>query len=155
MAWMKQFILGVRRIRSEMDIPPGKKLPVLLQNVSETDQSRLDNHQTALLSLAKLNNTVVLADSDDAPESALALVGEMKVLIPLAGLIDKDAELQRLHKEIEKLLKEREKMQVKLDNPKFVERAPAELVEKDRQRVAEIDKSVEKLRLQEEKIQRL
>lgn len=150
--WIKQFILGVRRIRAEMDIAPGKPLPVLLQNGSGSDQEKLTKHQTLLHHLARLESATWLNTEATAPESAIALVGEMRLLIPLAGLIDKEAELKRLDKEIEKLRKELEKCTSKLDNPKFIARAPQDIVDKERQRVAEMTISLQQLEMQLQKI---
>jgi len=151
-AWVKQFILGVRRIRAEMDIAPSKLLPVLLQKGDADDRAKLDKHELLLSSLAKLEHITWLAADATAPQSALALVGEMQILIPLAGLIDKDAELNRLNKEIEKLSKDLAKSTSKLDNPKFIDRAPVEIVEKEKARVAEMQASLRQLGEQVEKI---
>lgn len=151
--WAKQFILGVRRIRSEMDINPSKLLPVLLQNGSDLDQNRLAKHQQVVRSLARIEAITWLNNEDNAPESAIALVGEMRVLIPLAGLIDKDAELKRLSKEIEKIRKDYDKSLAKLQNPQFTDRAPAEVVQKEQQRVAEMQASISQLESQFTKIQ--
>jgi valyl-tRNA synthetase len=151
--WAKQFILGVRRIRSEMDINPSKLLPVLLQNGSELDQNRLAKHQQIVRSLARIEAITWLNNEDNAPESATALVGEMRVLIPLAGLIDKEAELKRLTKEIEKIRKDYDKSLAKLQNPQFTDRAPAEVVQKEQQRVAEMQASISQLESQFTKIQ--
>ena len=96
-----------------------------------------------------------LANDEDAPESATALVGEMKILIPLAGLIDKDAELARLDKEIGKLQVNVDKTTAKLVNKNFVDKAPHAVVEKERERLAEMTKSIEQLQEQAEKIKKL
>jgi len=147
--WIKQFVLGVRRIRAEMDIAPSKPLPVLLQNGSADDEQKWQTHQSFITHLARLESVTWLeANREDAPESAMALVGEMRVLIPLAGLIDVQAELKRLNKEMEKLKKELAKCTAKLNNPKFTERAPAEIVEKERQRVTEMSASLQELEAQ-------
>ena len=153
--WVKTFVSGVRRIRSEMDIPPGKPLALLLQNASDSDVSLYNNNQAFIESLAKLESIQWLAESDEAPECAIALVGEMKILIPLAGLIDKDAELARLEKEIGKLQINIDKTTAKLVNKNFVDKAPAAVVEKERERLAEMTKSVEQLQQQVEKISAL
>jgi len=153
--WVKTFISGVRRIRSEMDIPPGKPLSLLLQNASENDRLLYNSNQSFIDTLAKIENVEWLAESDEAPESAIALVGEMKILIPLAGLIDKDAELARLEKEIGKLQSNVDKTTAKLVNKNFVDKAPAEVVAKERERLSEMSKAIEQLREQAEKIQAL
>ncbi|WP_069471959.1 valine--tRNA ligase [Candidatus Marithrix sp. Canyon 246] len=150
--WVKQFIQGVRRIRAEMDIAPSKPLPILIQNGNADDQQKLAKHENILISLARLDKITWLKKDEEAPESAIALVGEMKILIPLAGLIDKDAELKRLNKEMEKLKKELAKCTAKLENPKFTDRAPAAIVEKERQRVAKMNSSLQQLEQQQTKI---
>ena len=150
--WLKQFILGVRRIRSEMDIAPSKRLPILVQNASTDDEQKWQVHNNTITSLARLDSVTWLDAHANAPESAIALVGDMRILIPLAGLIDKEAELARLNKEMDKLNKELAKCTAKLDNPKFTARAPADIVEKERQRVAEMNASLQQLETQAARI---
>ncbi|CAK0781640.1 valine--tRNA ligase [Gammaproteobacteria bacterium] len=146
MAWVMQFILGVRRIKGEMNIPPSRPVPVLLQAVGDTDQRRLNTHRRALDSLARLETVRILAVTEPAPESALALVGGMKVLIPLAGLIDVTAERTRLTKEIDRLIQDLERTTAKLANPSFVERAPAAVVEKERAKLEDQRRMLENLK---------
>lgn len=154
-AWVKEFILGVRRIRSEMDISPAKQVPVLLQNGDATDRQRLQAHEAFLKTLAKIDSITWLSNEVTAPESALALVGDMRVLIPLAGLIDKEAELKRLEKEMEKIRKDLSKSIAKLENPNFADRAPADVVAKERQRVEEMQAAVQQLETQAERIRKI
>ncbi|MGE4503111.1 MAG: valine--tRNA ligase [Thiomicrospira sp.] len=153
--WVKQFIMGVRRIRSEMDIAPSKALPVLLTQVSAQDQAWLDNNRLFLITLAKLESIEVLTDASNAPESAVSLVGEMNILIPMAGLIDKDAELARLKKEIDRLQNEQSRLDAKLSNDSFVARAPAEVVAKEREKLQDIRTALTNLEQQYAKIQQL
>lgn len=153
--WVKQFIMGVRRIRSEMDIAPGKALPVLLTKTSAQDQAWLENNRLFLITLAKLESIEVLANEADAPESAVSLVGEMNILIPMAGLIDKDAELARLKKEIDRLQNEQSRLDGKLSNDSFVARAPAEVVAKEREKLQDIRTALTNLEQQYAKIQQL
>src|SRR5690554_1526104 len=101
--WLKGLILGVRNIRGEMNIAPGKALDVLLRKASAEDQRRLGENEAFLKKLAKLESIRVLSDADEAPLAATALVGELEVLVPMAGRSDKDAELARLDKEITRL----------------------------------------------------
>ena len=105
--------------------------------------------------LAKLENVIILSDDEEAPESAPALVGEMKVLIPMEGLIDKEAEIQRLTKEIDKEQQKYNQVEKKLENPNFVDKAPAAVVEKERSKLSEIKIALEKLQEQLEKISKL
>ncbi|WP_455221122.1 valine--tRNA ligase [Kaarinaea lacus] len=155
MDWVKNFILGIRKIRGEMNLAPGKPLPVLLQNGDANDQQLLAKHQLLLSTLAKTESIQWLDTDATAPESAMALCGDMRILIPMAGLIDKDAELARLDKEIEKREKDLERTENKLQNPNFVDRAPAEVVEKERQKLADMRSALENLRTQLDKIKNL
>ncbi len=153
--WVKKFIIGVRKIRSEMDIAPGKPLPVFLDGLNPQDQQWLDNNQHYLLSLAKLASIEVLEPNATVPESAVALVGEMKVLIPIAGLIDKDAELARLSKEMSKLQNEIKRLSGKLKNQGFVAKAPEAVVAKEREKLAGYQSALHNLETQYEKIQQI
>ncbi len=155
MEWVMGLIMGVRKIRSGMNIAPSKALPVLLQDASEQDRARVEANRNLLIRLARLEALTVLDAGDEAAESATALVGEMKVLIPLAGLIDKDAELARLDKEIDKLTKEVGRLGGKLSNEKFVSGAPLDVVEKERAKLAEAEAALASLKEQREKIARL
>ena len=155
MEWVKLFIMGVRRIRSEIDIYPGKKLSVLVQNWNSAEQRRYQRNKLFIKKLAKLASITWLDNSVEAPESATALVGEMKILIPLAGLIDKDAELTRLEKELLKLRTNLEKCETKLQNNHFIERAPVAVVEQERRRVEDLKNSLHQLEQQAGKIRAL
>ena len=153
--WIKEFIIGIRQIRSGMDIKPGKLLTVLLQNGNNTDQARLNTHENYLKKLAKLESITWLNTDDDSPESATSLVGEMKLLIPMAGLIDKEAELQRLNKEIEKLTKMIKQLEGKLSNPGFTDKAPEAVVNKERDKLTDAKTALENLHEQQTKINTL
>ncbi|MCI0505909.1 MAG: valine--tRNA ligase [Gammaproteobacteria bacterium] len=155
MDWVKNFILGIRKIRGEMNLPPGKPLPVLLQNGDADDRRLLTTHQLLLSALAKTESIQWLASGDTAPESAMALCGELRILIPMSGLIDKTAELARLTREIERRAKELERSENKLQNPGFVDRAPAEVVEKERLKITDMRAALDNLRAQREKIENL
>ncbi len=152
--WLKEFIMGVRKIRSEMDIAPKQGLNVLCQQASESDLKQIKIHQAALKKLAKIEGIDILGN-EEAPEAALALVGEMKVLIPLAGLIDKDAEIERLSKDISKLEINIGKTRAKLANPGFTDKAPAAVVEKEQQRMQEQEQTLHDLLQQREKMAKL
>ncbi|MEW6990183.1 valine--tRNA ligase [Colwelliaceae bacterium 6441] len=143
--WVKQFIVAIRNIRGEMDISPSKELPVLLKNVSVNDQRCLDENQQFLSALAKLESITVLADDDKAPLSATAVVGDLSVLIPMAGLINKEAELARLNKGIDKLEKDVDRTRGKLSNEKFVSKAPAAVIDKEKAKLAEAESTLAKM----------
>jgi valyl-tRNA synthetase len=153
--WVMDVVLGVRRIRGEMNIAPSRALPVLLQHGSETDRTYLERHRVFLHTLARLESVHWLEPGDPAPEAAMALVGEVKVLIPLSGLIDKAAESARLEREIERQRRDLERSAAKLTNPNFVDRAPAEVVAKERGRIEELEAAVGKLEEQLARIRAL
>ncbi|KGJ94918.1 valine--tRNA ligase [Colwellia psychrerythraea] len=150
--WVKQFIVAIRNIRGEMDISPSKELPVLLKNVSDIDLRRLSNNEQFLLTLAKLESITVLADDDQGPASASAVVGDLSVLIPMAGLIDKEAELARLDKAMEKLEKDAARTRGKLGNENFVGKAPPAVIEKEKAKLAEAESALVKMLEQKEQI---
>ena len=152
MEWVQQFILGVRRIKGEMNIAPGKPLPVLVANASQRDRQWLVAARPYLDFLARTESITVLDDEREAPESAISLVGDMKVLIPMAGLIDKDAELKRLDKEITRLRTDIGRIEAKLANPNFVDKAPAAVVQKERDRLSEQGAAVDNLVAQHRRI---
>jgi valyl-tRNA synthetase len=153
--WVKAFIMGIRRIRSEMDIKPGQVLDVLLQNWSDTDKALFTTSEAFARTLAKVGNVTWLGKDEAAPESATALVGEMQILIPLAGLIDKDAEIARLSKEIEKLQKNLGGLEGRLNNPAFADKAPAAVLEQTRKQADEQRAALGQLVGQLEKIRAL
>ncbi|MEN5242656.1 valine--tRNA ligase [Pseudomonas atacamensis] len=150
--WLKELMLGTRNIRGEMNIGPGKPLPIFLKNVSAEDQRRLSENEALLKKLARLESITVLAAGEEAPLSATALVGEMEVLVPMAGLIDKGAELARLDKEILRLQGEVQRVGGKLSNAGFVDKAPGEVIEKERAKLAEAEQALGKLAEQHARI---
>ncbi len=153
MEWVKNFILGIRKIRSGYDIKPGKALSVLIQDGSEQDKQRLDNNKHYLAELAKIESFTWLNKSDEAPESATALVGEMKILIPMAGIIDTEAEKARLQKEMDKLGVEIKRTEGKLSNSKFVDKAPEAVVNKEKEKLSGYQSTMESLSKQLKKIE--
>ncbi|MGD8429870.1 MAG: class I tRNA ligase family protein, partial [Ectothiorhodospiraceae bacterium] len=152
-AWLQSFILGVRRIRGEMNIAPNRALPVLLANASTKDRERVERNRWFLDFLARLESVDILDSRDEAPESALALVGEMELLVPMAGLIDKEAELARLDKERRRLSQDLERTGKKLGNESFVSKAPEAVVQKERDKLAELESALAKLDEQYRKVE--
>lgn len=150
--WVKALMLGLRQIRGEMNISMAKRIDVILQNVSAEDQRRLDDNAPLLNKLAKLETVTVLAAGAEAPMSATALVGDMQVLVPMAGLIDKDAELARLDKEIQRLSQEVARVGGKLGNAAFVDKAPADVIAKERAKLAEAEQAVTSFNAQRARI---
>ncbi|REG82462.1 valine--tRNA ligase [Marinomonas pollencensis] len=153
--WLKGVIEGVRNIRGEMNIAPSKPLTVLFRNGTDQDQARLDANLAFLQKLAKLETITWLNPGDEAPMSATALVGDMEVLVPMAGLIDKSAELARLQKEIDKATKDLARIEGKLSNESFVAKAPAAVVDKERAKCDDLRLTVSKLEEQKASIESL
>jgi len=153
--WVKRSVMGVRRIRSEMDINPGKRLPLQVAGADERERALLRTHETLLVSLARLDTITVLADDAPRDESAVALVGDMQLMIPMAGLIDKDAELARLARETDRLEKETKRLSGKLGNAGFVAKAPAAVVDVERCKLADAEAALIKLREQTTRISAL
>ena len=143
--WLKTVVTGVRNIRGEMDISPARQVPILFSNGSTEDQERLDKFTRELTFLVRPESLTWLGDNAEKPMSATALVGEMELLVPMAGLIDKEAELARLDKEIDRKQKDRAKTEGKIDNPSFVEKAPEEVVQKERDKLQDLDSALQKL----------
>jgi len=153
--WVKNVIAGVRKIRSGMNIDPRKPLPVLLQNGSTADRGRLENNRHYLENIGRIEAITWLDTGDQAPESATALVGEMKLLIPLSGLIDKDLEIARLARELENRSSELLRCEQKLANSGFLDKAPAAIVAKEQSRANSLKQAISDLEEQKRKIQSL
>lgn len=151
--WVRDVIEGVRNIRGEMNISPAKPIPLLFSKGQEYDQTKLEANRSFLIKLAKLESVTWLPAGQEAPLSATALVGQMEVLVPMAGLIDKDAEIARLTKELAKLNGEIKRFNGKLSNAKFVDNAPAEVVDKERAKLAEAEAAAATLQQQVTKIE--
>ncbi|EKO3387099.1 valine--tRNA ligase [Vibrio fluvialis] len=133
--WVKTFITAIRNLRAEYDINPGKPLDVMLKAANDSDAARLEANKQVLVSLAKLENVRVLAAGEETPACATALVGKSELMIPMAGLIDKDAELARLAKEIAKTEGEIKRIEGKLGNEGFVAKAPEAVIAKEREKL--------------------
>jgi valyl-tRNA synthetase len=150
--WIRNVILGIRQIRGEMDIAPNKLLPVILQDAAEQDQRFLEIHARYLMELARLENIVILPPGTEPPPSATALLGKMKILVPMAGLIDIDAERQRLSKNRSRTIAGLGKTESKLSNEKFRANAPDDVIAKEqakmealRQEITEFDAQLARL----------
>ncbi|TQQ08644.1 valine--tRNA ligase [Vibrio cholerae] len=146
--WVKTFITSIRNLRAEYDINPGKPLEVMLKAANEQDAARIEANKQVLVSLAKLESIRVLADGEATPACATALVGKSELMIPMAGLIDKDAELDRLAKEIAKTQGEIARIEGKLGNEGFVAKAPEAVITKEREKLAGYQEALVKLEQQ-------
>lgn len=127
--WLKNFVSSVRQIRSEMNIPPKQSISIIIQDATSLDCEKLDSLGSFIRNLGSIESITHRESSDDLPKSAIALLGEMKVFIPLEGLVDIEEEKNRLEKKLSKLNKELESVQNRLSNNAFVEKAPIEVVD--------------------------
>jgi len=155
MDWVKNVIIGIRNIRGELNISPAKFIPLLLAKGNSDDQQLLEKYRQFLVKLAKLDSADWLDDADSAPPSAMQVVGDMEVLVPMAGLVDVAAELARLDKEKDKLDKEIARLGGKLGNAKFVDNAPPEVVAKEKEKMSNAETTLKQLQEQMDKLQQL
>jgi len=153
--WVQQFILGIRQIRGEMDISPGKPLPVILQGANAEDQRRAESEAILLQRVGRVESVRLLDDGEEPPAAATALLGDMRLLVPMKGLIDVEAERARLSKQQDKVRVDLQRSSGKLSNEKFVNNAPPEVVTQERERIAEFEKTIAQLSEQLEKLDEL
>ena len=151
--WVQSVVGGIRNIRGEMNIEPKVSFHVTLQGGDDKDDGRSRAFSALLIALARLDRIEHLPeDAQETEEYATALVGKMKVLVPLGSIIDRDAELSRLTREVEKLTIDLKRCEDKLSNPKFVDRAPAEVVNKERSRAEQLVRDLEELKSRQQRI---
>jgi valyl-tRNA synthetase len=155
MRWVMEFILGIRQIRGEMDIAPSRKLEVLLHNANARDIEYLERNLHYLMRLAGIEAPRVLAAGEAAPISAVALLGNLEVLVPMKGLIDPTAELERLAKRMRKAEIDFSKLEAKLSNSQFAKNAPPDIVAKDQQRLEELRTEIGQLTAQTARVSKL
>jgi valyl-tRNA synthetase len=153
--WVQQFILGIRQIRGEMDISPGKPLPVILQGANDGDQERAESEAILLQRVGRVESVRMLGEGEEPPAAATALLGDMRLLVPMKGLIDVEAERTRLSKQLDKTQVDLQRSSGKLSNEKFVNNAPPEVVTQERERIAEFEKTIAQLTEQLEKLDEL
>ncbi len=144
-AWLQSLITGVRNIRGEANLKETQQVPLLLQGGSERDRTLAAATNQLFTKLAKLESVTWIEDDVTPPLNALALVGDLKVMVPLAGLIDVEAEIARLQKKIDKAQGDVKRVAGKLGNAKFVDNAPPEVVAKEREKQAEAEAELETL----------
>ena len=127
--WLKNIVSSIRQIRSEMNIPPNESIKIIINDASNTDSRRLESLGSFILNLASVESITQKDTSDDIPKSAFALLNQMKIYIPLEGLVDIEEEKARLERKLVKLNQELKSVQDRLSNDTFVEKAPTEVVE--------------------------
>jgi valyl-tRNA synthetase len=154
-AWIQALVLGVRQIRGEMNISPAKRIAVLLRDARAEDETLATRHRTWLERLAGLASLTVLPAGSPAPPSAVALVGSLAILVPMAGLIDAAAEAERLGKLLARAQGELTKTRSRLANEQFVRGAPEQVVAGERARVAELERTASSLGAQLERVREL
>jgi len=153
--WLKNVISAVRSARTELDLAPGKAMPLLVQRASDDDARRLDRFGALIERLARLESIERVDEKRDTDDCAVQLAGDMRLLIPLAGLVDLGEELARLGKRLERERKGLQQAENKLANERFVENAPAEVVDRERQRRAQHEAAVAELEQQVARLERL
>ncbi|MDF1757896.1 MAG: valine--tRNA ligase [Legionellaceae bacterium] len=153
--WLKKVIQSIRTIRSEITIAPSKKIPLTIRNASKEMQEQIEKHSPSLTNLCKLSQINYLQDGDTVPVSASAVVGELELLIPMEGLINKENELSRLEKEIGKIDKDIEFAENKLQNKTFTSKAPAEIISGIKDKLVQAKSAKEKLLVNQSKINSL
>ncbi len=150
--WTMDLIQGIRGMRGELNVPPSQRTPVLIANASDTDRQYCEGSAAAIRRLAGVSEVQWLAPDEAAPKSASALVGGMVVHLPMAGLIDVDAELARLAKRRSRVEQELARASGKLGNESFVRNAPAEVIAQERTRVEEFKRELAQLAEQHERV---
>ncbi|MGP5407355.1 valine--tRNA ligase [Psychrobacter celer] len=155
MAWLQELIASVRNIRGEMKLGNAVRLPVLLQNISNEEEQRLSRIANQFKALAKVESLTLLKDGDEVPLSSSSMVGQLRVLVPMKGLIDPTAELKRLGKSFDKLQKQAEGIARKLSNEGFVSKAPAEVVDAEKAKLAELEGQLTAMTAQMEQLKAL
>ena len=153
--WLKEVVTSARNIRGEMDISPAKPIPILFYEGSDEDRQRLTTHEQLIRFLIRPESLTWLEPDAEVPVAAAQIIGDMQLLVPMAGLIDKDAELSRLDKEIDRLTKDMGRTEGKLSNAKFVDRAPADVVQKERDKLTDMQSAVIRLHDQRARVDSL
>ena len=153
--WLQELVIGVRQIRGEMDISPGKRLPVRLAGTTAADRERVERLGLYLNNLARIHDLEFVASADEVRGAATAVIRHMTLLVPLEGLIDLAAERERLARQQQQAQTELEKVQHKLANPQFVANAPAEVVDGQRNRETELQERLDQLGAQLDRLQEM
>ncbi|WP_223619703.1 valine--tRNA ligase [Lysobacter sp. ESA13C] len=150
--WLKAMVSALRKVRSELNVSPQKNVGLLLAKGDAADRDRAARFDSQLRFLNRLDSIQFIADANDAPPAASAVVGELTLLVPLEGLVDLGAERTRLDKEIKRVAGEIGKCQGKLASETFVQNAPAAVVEQERKRLVDWNVQLEGLTAQRTKL---
>jgi len=153
--WLRHILQAIRNIRAELNVAPGKPLDVAFQSGTSADRERQQQFETLLQGVGRIDAMKWLDDDADTTEYSVALVADLKILVSLKGLVDVEDELARLGKLLERELKDLQRSEGKLGNSRFVENAPAEVVEQEHQRLATHQSKVSGFKEQIEKLEKL
>lgn len=153
--WLKDMVTALRTIRAEANIGPSKPLAVLVDNANAEDKSRLAENGLYLRKLAKLVSIEVASPDKSIPPSLSTLCRQMELHVPMDGVIDVDAERTRLNKDLAKLKAEVGRLEVKLANPNFADRAPADVVSAERNKQIAAEDALSKVEAQLERLEGL
>lgn len=148
LTWLKTVVHTIRMLRSEMNIAPGKKIPLLLYKGNEKDHENSHIFLNDIMNLAKISEINWIVEKEKNTTHAIGVVGNLELLIPMEGLIDTEAEIQRLKKEILKIEKEIKRAESKLSDAAFVKKAPPKILAQERQRLADSTATYTKLQIQ-------
>ncbi|QWV96051.1 valine--tRNA ligase [Geomonas nitrogeniifigens] len=155
MELVMEVIKGIRNIRGEMEVAPSKQIAAILDCKSESSLKLLKKNEVYVMSLARLSDLAIGQGIERPAEASLQVAGDVEIIVPLKGLVNVEEEEKRLNKEIAKIEKDIEFLSKKLENPSFIERAPADVVEKEREKIAEFGNKKKLLQESLEKILRL
>ena len=153
MTWVQETITSVRNVRGEMNISPAKELPIILEGIDKEALAYLEANRAYLVKFGRFESIEVLAENETAPESATALVGDMRVLIPLGSFIDANAEISRLNKELEKAEKDIAGVSGRLSNRAFTDKAPEAVIAKAQEQLRDAESTKTLLLEQIERMQ--
>ncbi len=131
-------ISGIRNIRGEMEVPPSKQIAVILSCDNEATRQLMKHNESAIISMARISDLAIGHNIEKPEDASIQVAGDVQIFVPLKGLVDVAAEEERLLKEIGKIDKEIEMFSKKLESPAFVDRAPAEIVAKERQKLTDV-----------------
>jgi valyl-tRNA synthetase len=143
--WLKGFVSGIRQLRGEANLPRSVTLATLLADATALDRARVARYTGQLRKLAGIDRIEFVPEGAALKGAATALLGAMRILVPLAGLIDVAAERDRLGKQLTKTQDDLGKVRRKLENQSFVANAPADIVAKEHARVAELEQRASQL----------
>ncbi|MBH97665.1 MAG: valine--tRNA ligase [Rhodospirillaceae bacterium] len=153
--WIQNFIKGVRQIRGETNISPGKHLSILISGADDIDKQRIEKYQNYLYKIARIENIDLVPTSHESPDAATALVGKITLLVPLKGIINLEAEKDRLIKQQTQIEADLFKAEHKLSNPKFTANAPKDVIEKQKNRTDELKAKLNKLLTQLNRLKKI